>query len=300
MSRIDAAWKRASGELVEEPATARSNVPDRGAAEERTSARRGGERTRNVSEFLPVGPATASGRAPQPMPPGKRPAVPASFAGKLVGTPELDALSVEQYKRLAAALHELQVERGLKSLMISSALPREGKTLTITNLALTLGGAYGRRVLVVDADLHRPSIHEMFGIGNERGLSDALRSSDSPLAAIQVSAGVSVVPAGRPESSSAVLSSGRLRPLIVEASMHYDWVLLDSPPVAMLTDAQVIARAVDGVLFVIAAGVTPYPLVQRSLRELGIDRVVGTVLNRVDERVLPVRTHYNQHYADRI
>ena len=298
MSRIDAAWKRASGDLVDE--LSESALQGRGSGAESSLAAYPSETMRSVPRSVPTVPHPSADRAPYPMRPGKAPAVPASLAGKLVGTPEIEALSIEQYKRLGAALHELQVERGIKSLMISSALPREGKTLTVANLALTFGGAYGRRVLVIDADLHRPSLHEVFGVPNDRGLIDALRSSGTPLPALEVSSEVSVVPAGRgPETPTALLSSDRLRRLVVEAAAHYDWILIDTPPVATLTDGQFVARATDGVLFVIAAGVTPYAIVQRSLLELGVDRIVGTVLNRVDQRVLPVRTDYRHHYADR-
>lgn len=280
MSRIDAAWKRASGDIVAEAPAQEQPAADGG---------------------FPAVPRPAAGRAPQAMRPRTPPpAVPDSLAGKLVSSPEMDARSVEQYKRLAAALHERQIESEIKSLMITSALPREGKSLTITNLALTFGGYYGRRVLIVDADLHRPSIHEMFGIRNDRGLIDALGSSGSSLPAVQVSQGVSVLPAGRgAETAGTALSSDRLRSLVAEAATQYDWILFDTPPVALLTDAQFVARATDGILFVIAAGATPYAIVQRALSDLGPDRIVGTVLNRVDERVLPVPAYYHHQYTGR-
>ena len=279
MSRIDAAWKRATVDASAGAPTREHPPAD------------------SISRPVPAGPRPPAGRAPESMRPRTPPvAVPDSLAGKLVTSPEMDAHSVEQYKRLAAALHERQIEHEIKSLMVTSALPREGKTLTITNLALTFGECYGRRVLIVDADLHRPSIHEMFGIRNDRGLVDALRSSGTSLPAVQVSQGVSVVPAGRGhETATAALSSDRLRALVAEAATQFDWILFDTPPMALLTDAQFVARATDGILFVIAAGATPYALVQRSLSDLGPDRIVGTVLNRVDERVLPVRAYYHQY-----
>src|SRR5687767_10847331 len=88
------------------------------------------------------------------------------------------AVSLEQYRRLAAVLHDIQSQQGLKTLMLTSALPAEGKTLTTINLALTLSESYARRVLVVDADLRWPSVHKMFGLPNHVGLSDALHSDD--------------------------------------------------------------------------------------------------------------------------
>ena len=82
-------------------------------------------------------------------------------------------MSVEQYRRLAGAVHGLQVDRGLKTLMVTSAVPNEGKTLTVTNLALTLSESYKRRVLLIDADLRRPSVHDLFRIPNTTGLAES-------------------------------------------------------------------------------------------------------------------------------
>ena len=301
MSRIDAAWKRASGDIVGEMPALEHSAAAAESEDEPIGDVASGVQARTLSRPVPAAPRPPAARVPESIRPRTPPlAVPESLAGKLVSSPEMNALSVEQYKRLAAALHERQIEREIKSLMITSALPGEGKTLTITNLALTFGNYYGRRVLIVDADLHRPSVHEMFGIRNDRGLIDALRSSGSSLPAVQVSQGVSVVPAGRgPETAVADLSSDRLQALVAEAATQYDWILFDTPPVAMLTDAQFVARATDGILFVIAAGKTPYAIVQRTLSDLGPDRIVGTVLNRVDERVLPVSAYYHTQYASR-
>jgi Mrp family chromosome partitioning ATPase len=96
-----------------------------------------------------------------------------------------------------------------------------------------------------------------------------------------------VLTAGRPTSSPlAQLTSDRIRDVITDAAAHFDWVLIDTPPVALLPDAQLVARMTEGVLFVIAAKSTPYALVNRSIGELGPERIVGTVLNRVDRKSL--------------
>jgi protein-tyrosine kinase len=303
MSRIDEALRRAGGHPVGEGRIGRPVVasePNGAPADESILARYVVEQapsadrpvTREPQQSARVRPLGRHARSPR--------AVSASLQGKLLVTPEIETVSSEQYHRLAAALHELQAERGLKSLMVSSALPCEGKTLTVANLALTLSESYRRRILLMDADFRRPSIHELFGISNAVGLADALHSSNARLPLVQVSATLSVLPAGRIEESPiAALSSDRLRAVVADAVAQFDWVLVDTPPVALLTDAHLVARATDGVLFVIAAGVTPYALVQRSLAEIGTDRIVGTVLNRVEEQALPVRGYYRQQYAER-
>src|SRR4029453_3631709 len=86
----------------------------------------------------------------------------------------------QQYPPLGAALHELHVDSGLKTLMVTSTLPREGKTLTVTNLALTLTESYRKRVLLIDADLRRPSLHNIFRLPRTAGLSEALKSGSRP------------------------------------------------------------------------------------------------------------------------
>lgn len=220
-----------------------------------------------------------------------------ALMGKLVVSEGIRAFPVEQYRRLAAALQDLQVERGLKTLMVSSALPGEGKTLTSVNLALTLSESYQKRVLLVDADLRHPSIQSAFGLAPGAGLRDDLRSASGTLSTVQVSSHLSVLLAGlADEDPMAELSSDRLRPLIQDAASRFDWVLVDTPPVCLLPDAHLVARATDGVLLVIAAKATPHQLVGRAIAELGHDRIVGTVLNRAEEHTLTGMDYYASQY----
>ena len=102
----------------------------------------------------------------------------ADVLDKIVVGDQADAGLVEQYRRVAAVLHHAQLQRGVRSVMVASAVAAEGKTLTATNVALTLSHSFDRRVLLIDADLRRPSVHEMFGLPNEHGLIDSLQSSE--------------------------------------------------------------------------------------------------------------------------
>jgi len=217
--------------------------------------------------------------------------------GKLVVSEDIMPATVEQYRRLAAVLHDLQAQGGLKTVMVSSAAPGEGKTLTIANLALTLSESYHQRVLLIDADLRHPSLHHVFGIPNEVGLTDAVRAGGKPVPPVEISPGLSILTAGRPVSSPlAMLTSEHVRTVIADAALRVDWVLLDTPPVGLLPDAQLVARLTDGVLFVIAAGVTPYYLVQRCIAELGADRIVGTILNRVEQQRDDTHDYYHGYF----
>jgi len=215
---------------------------------------------------------------------------------KLVSVGGANGLSVEQYRRLAAVLDQAQAERNFKCLMISSALPRDGKTLTATNVALTLAESYRRRVLLIDADLRRPSVHEVLGLANHSGLAESLRS-ERAVPYLRVSEWLSVLPGGHDPNPTDALASARMKTLVDEAVATFDWVIVDTPPIGLLPDAQLVSRLVDGVLLVIAAGVTPYQLVQRAVTEIGPDRFIGTVLNRAAHQTVPMTDYYHGYYA---
>ena len=156
------------------------------------------------------------------------------LVGKLVGTEGFSGAAQEQYRKLAAILHHAQVERGIKVIMTSSALPGEGKSLTAVNLALTLSESYHRRVLLIDADLRRPTVQRIFGIPPISGLNEGLKASeDRPMALTAVCERLFVLPAGRPEADPmSGLTSDRMRRLIAQAASSFEWVIVDSPPVA--------------------------------------------------------------------
>ena len=219
--------------------------------------------------------------------------------GKVVIDSRTPVDSIEEYRRLAATLHQLQDQSGLRTLMISSALPGDGKTLTSTNIALTFSEAYRRRVLLIDADLRRPSIHHIFNLPNGRGLADGLRSETSgTLPLIEVSPQLTVLPAGTPDQSPmAGLTSERMRTIIKEASTRFDWVIIDTPPIGLMSDASLLAALADGVLLVIGAGTTDYHAVKRAVTEFGRDRIVGIVLNRVHDDAVQHAYYRDYYYA---
>jgi capsular exopolysaccharide synthesis family protein len=313
MSRVEEALRRAAAGIVADPASTpqrsndRSIVVELGSAplalgdypielgdypiedepSERASERvseRASERSSEraqaaVPRELPLNPIAAP-RAGTPRPLSR---LGEFVEGKVVVDAETSPVSVEQYRRLATTLHQMQQQSGLKTLIISSARPRDGKTLTSTNLALTLSESFKRRVLLVDADLRRPSIHEVFRLPNAHGLADGLRSEAAGnLPLIEVTPKLTVLPAGTPDNSPmAGETSERMRTVLKEASSRFDWILLDTPPIGLISDASLLSHLVDGVLLVIGAGTTDYAAVKRTVTELGSDRIVGVILNRV-------------------
>jgi protein-tyrosine kinase len=253
----------------------------------------------------PVAPKDPVVRRPRPAPVAAQPAAaePALrasqvVAGKLVSDPTTPHKSVEQYRRLAATLYELQQQHSIKTIMVSSAVPGEGKTLTAVNLALTLAHSYRRRVMLIDADLRRPSVHTVFDIPNKAGLGDGLRNDTGPLPIVEVTKRLTVLPAGRPDRNpTAGLTSARMRTILDEAAKQYDWIILDSPPVGLLVDAKLMSSMVDGVILVIGAGSTDYELSQRAIAEVGRDRIIGAVLNRASADA-DTPSDYLEHYYE--
>jgi len=180
-------------------------------------------------------------------------------------------------------------------LMVTSAVPHEGKTLTAANVALTLSESYQRRVMLIDGDLRHPSAHTLFGVSNARGLSDSL-GAHGPLPLVQISPRLSLLPAGSAAGDPMkTLTSDRMRGLVEEARAEFDWVLFDTAPIGLLPDAGVLASFTDGALFVAMARRTAYDEIQRAIETVGSDRILGVVLNGIAEADLPP-AYYADYY----
>jgi capsular exopolysaccharide synthesis family protein len=259
-----------------------------------------------------VAPVAAAHIAVEPAPPvAPEPAVnearslferiDATLAQKIVVDTHMPPAWREQYRRLAAVLHHAQASSGLKVVMIASAVPGEGKTLTASNLALTFSESYKRSVLLIDADLRRPALHHVFGVDNVAGLMDGLSAvRETKMQVRQLSSHLALLPAGRASSDPmAGLTSERMRGVINEAREVFDWVIVDTPPVVLLPDAHLLGSMVDGAIVVIKAGSTAYDLVKRAIEALGRDRILGTVLNRAEAGAHATGYGYYNHYYAR-
>jgi protein-tyrosine kinase len=225
--------------------------------------------------------------------------VTARWSDKLIANPSLPSVAVEQYRRVAAILHHCQEDRGIRRVLVASALAEEGKTLTATNLALTLSESYGRRVLLIDADLRRPAINQVLGLPQGKGLSEVLYTIEQTALPLQtVSPNLSVLPAGQPTSDPmAGLTSSRMAAILEEAAGAFDWIIVDSPPIGVLPDARLVGAMVDGALLVIRAGSTPFAAIKRAAESIGRERLLGVVLNRVAESVASPEASYYRYYG---
>ena len=189
-------------------------------------------------------------------------------------------------------------EEGGRALVVTSTAPREGKSLVSSNLAISLAQA-GQRTLLVDADLRKPKAHDIFGLSQEPGLSNVL-VGDAPMsAAVRETTvpGLSVLAAGRiPPNPTELLGAPRFRELMTTLRTHFDWIIVDTPPVMAVADATLVAHLATGVVFVVGAEMTSRHAAKRALDQLEHvhAKFVGGVLNKVDLHRNPY--YYSQYY----
>jgi protein-tyrosine kinase len=247
----------------------------------RKAEREGGvQRTRALVADAPPAPAPA----PRALALAPAPArvVSGTLDPRLVASSAPQCLAAEQYRSLRTRIKGSENGRVFRSFIITSPNKGDGKSLTAANLALTMGQDFQQRVLLVDADLRRPSIHHLFGINETPGLSDVLMGGSTlENALVDIPEHhLTVLPSGLvPVHPAELLGSAGMRRVVDTLRTRYDRVILDMPPVAPLADVSIAAGMVDGILMIVRAGVTPKPAIERALAGLEVSKVLGLVLN---------------------
>jgi capsular exopolysaccharide synthesis family protein len=206
----------------------------------------------------------------------------------------------ESYRVVRTNLMFSSAETTGRAVAVSSVNPAEGKSTTVVNVAasLTQNGAH---VLIVDADLRRPTIHQHFGLSNAPGLSDLIVGKVPVSEVVRATSfkGLEVLPCGYiPPNPAELLGSASMRDLLTALRSHYDWILLDTPPILAIADTAVLSRWVDGLILVVAAERTGRPAIERTIDQLTRvgAKVLGIVLNRVD---LERNSYYfGQYYGE--
>jgi capsular exopolysaccharide synthesis family protein len=207
----------------------------------------------------------------------------ASLPSTVDAPTELPSIGGEAYRILRTNLLFSSDTQGLRTLVVTSALPQEGKTVIAANLAISFARE-GIRVLLIDADLRRPAMHRLFGVARSPGLAQALANSatvESSIRATSVS-GLSILACGSlPTNPTELIRGTRMRELLETIGASYDLVIIDTPPVLPVADAAIIAAVSDGVLMVVRAGKTSRTLTQEACARLAAvgANLVGTVLN---------------------
>lgn len=217
--------------------------------------------------------------------------------------------AVEQFRSLRSRIYELRDKRPLKTILITSGLPQEGKSFVSTNLAVSLARNKNARVLLIDGDMRRYTVHQVLGCDADPGLADYLANRKSLTQVMQrnnttLSKGVThgsavtlpplaVISGGNGGDKAADLSSNQhFEELIHMVSPLFDWIIVDSSPVLPVSDAVNLSRFCDGVLLVARSGITEYENAQRTLAELKNAHLLGFVLNGAS-----APTHRGEYYG---
>jgi capsular exopolysaccharide synthesis family protein len=209
------------------------------------------------------------------------------------------SFAAEQYQGLRLTLERLARTRAAKVFAVTSPAAGDGKTVTAINLAGALARGSESRVLLIDADLRRPTVARQLDIEADKGLADALSGDgevDALILKVEPFDNLFVLPAGSPHTGvHQILRSPRLEAFMIRARQRFDYIVIDTPPLLPVFDSAMLAKWVDGVLMVVAANQTPRKLLGEALNLLDPDKVLGIVFNR-DER--PLFGYYDAYYRE--
>jgi capsular exopolysaccharide synthesis family protein len=191
-------------------------------------------------------------------------------------------LGAEEFRTLRSRLYQIREKMPLKRLMVTSALPKEGKSFVAANLAQVMVRQHGRRALLIDADLRNPGMHRHLGTTQSPGLADYLLGECDEFGAIQRGPmeNLFFMPAGRTVGSAPeLLSNGRLKMFLQRVEPLFDWIIMDTSPVIPVSDATLVAGSCDGILMVVRSNSTPSDLAKRAREEFPDKLLLGVVLN---------------------
>jgi exopolysaccharide/PEP-CTERM locus tyrosine autokinase len=196
-----------------------------------------------------------------------------------------------------------------RTIMVTSALPREGKSFVSANLGIALAHGLDQHALLVDCDLRVPSLAQLFGVPSEKGLSDYLQEKETIEGLIRKTSvnKLSIVPSGQPPvNPSELLGSSRMHDLVKELSERYEdrVVIFDSPPFQVASESRVLAQAVDGVVMVVRYALSDRSHVKRVIDDIGREKILGTIFNgmrtsRVVSKILKKEYSYGQYYKQK-
>jgi capsular exopolysaccharide synthesis family protein len=201
---------------------------------------------------------------------------------RLVCLTDENSLAAEKFRLLGVRLRQLQQTRPLKKILITSAIPNEGKSMVAANLACTLARKKQQRVLLIDGDLRRPSLARYFGLGGAQGLNEWLHNEPGSSANIYRldSAGLWILPGGStPHNPLELMQTGTLATLLEQLAGRFDWIVIDTPPMIPLADTSVWARLVDGILLVVRRGTCEKRQLEKTLEALDQSKLLGTLIN---------------------
>ncbi len=243
------------------------------------------------SKALPGSAVTSTAEYPTPTKPdlftaARRVPLKISPESRLVALSDPNSLGAEKFRSLVTRLERLHVQADLKSFQVTSSIIHEGKTLVSGNVGVTLARHFGARTLLVEGDLHRPSLGSIFGLHKMRGLSHWWSGWNDDLAPFIYKMGdlpLWFLSAGNPsERPSDILRSPRFVKAFAELTAKFEWTVVDSTPILPIVDVNLWSRLVDGTLLVVREGVTPVKALKQGLRTLDHPNLIGVILNEAD------------------
>ncbi len=200
----------------------------------------------------------------------------------LVCLTDKESAAAEAFRLLGVRLQSLRRERPMKKLLITSTVPQEGKSMIAANLACTLGEGRRQKVLLLEGDVRRPSLTQLFDLTSTSGLCEWLSGASSIMASIYRAEDSCfwILPAGHaPAHPPELIQSSKLSELMEQLSSWFDWVVIDSPPVLPLADTSIWARLADGILLVARQGVTEKKQLVRGIEALEPQKLLGAIVN---------------------
>lgn len=210
-----------------------------------------------------------------------------------------ESLAADRYRRLRIGLEKLQIAGKLRTLLISSPAPQDGKSTVTLNLATVLAAKGKHQVLVIEADLRRPSLARRLGLEIKPGLSACLADGLDPMEAVRriEPMGFHLLAAGEAAGSpTEMLQSERMTALAQNMAGRFDWILIDSPPAGPIADALALKPRADAGLLVARAGKTQREAVEECVRQLGAGFIAAVVLNGIEGLDGEYSEYYEKYY----
>lgn len=207
-----------------------------------------------------------------------------NISNRLVVIAAPESYEAESFKLLRAQILFAQNRERPKTIMVTSAMPGDGKTFVAANLAASIAMGIDEHVLLVDCDLRRSNLHTMFGVSNRNGLNEYLKKEKS-LSDLLIKTCIdklSLLPAGSAaRNPSELLASNDMKVFLEEVRERYDdrFIILDTPPSQILAESNIISNFVDGIVFVVRENTTPRDMVQKAVASFGKDKLLGIVVN---------------------